>query len=135
VVAGQPNRGAQHGAEIPYAFNNPAPSWADVDRALADAMSSYWVNFATRGDPNGAGLPQWPAFQPAASDRLILGPKIEVGPGLDAVRVALFDAVAIRRPVATGVHQVIWSSYRIAQRTTGTGPFASNPGTGASYFR
>jgi para-nitrobenzyl esterase len=26
-------------------------------------MMSYWVNFATNGDPNGAGLPQWPEFR------------------------------------------------------------------------
>jgi len=94
---GQQNRGAGHGAEVPYAFNDPDALWTDVDRALADAMSSYWVNFATRGDPNGAGLPVWPALQPTAHERLILGPSIEVGPGLDAGRVALFDAVAIRR--------------------------------------
>jgi para-nitrobenzyl esterase len=100
VAPGQTNRGALHGAEIPYAFNSPAGSWADVDRALADAMSSYWVNFATRGDPNGAGLPLWPAIQPTARERLILGPRIEVGPGLDAGRVALFDAIAIRRSAA-----------------------------------
>ena len=59
VAPGQPNRGALHGAEIPYAFNGPVASWTDVDRALADAMSSYWVNFASTGDPNGAGLPVW----------------------------------------------------------------------------
>jgi para-nitrobenzyl esterase len=100
VAPGQPNRGAPHNAEIPYAFNNPAAQWGDVDRALADTMSSYWVNFATRGDPNGAGLPLWPALQPTAHERLILGPKIEVGPGLDGGRVALFDAIAIRRSVA-----------------------------------
>lgn len=100
AVPGQPQRGTPHSAEVPYAFNNPAASWAHVDRALADAMSSYWVNFATHGDPNGAGVPSWPALQPTASERLILGPKIEVGPGLDAERVALFDAIAIRRSVA-----------------------------------
>jgi len=100
VAPGQRNRGAAHGTEIQYVFGTPGPLWTDVDRALADAMSSYWVNFATHGDPNGAGLPVWPALQSTAHERLILGPKIEVGPGLDAGRVALFDAVAIRRSSA-----------------------------------
>jgi para-nitrobenzyl esterase len=60
--------GAQHGAEIPYALNWPngthsrSVRWTDLDRKLADQVSSYWVNFATGGDPNGPGLPPWPAF-------------------------------------------------------------------------
>jgi carboxylesterase type B len=101
VLPGQPNRRATHGAEIPYAFNTPLPAWTEVDHALAAAMSSYWVNFAAKGDPNGAGLALWPAFQPTTREQaIILGPKIEVGQMLDSGRVNLFNSIAIRRAIA-----------------------------------
>jgi para-nitrobenzyl esterase len=68
----RPSRGATHVAEVPYMFNNlpVGPlAWTDADRRLAEAMSSYWVNFARSGNPNGAGLPAWPAFRDAATGR------------------------------------------------------------------
>jgi para-nitrobenzyl esterase len=58
--------GANHGAEVSYVFGNfggpggGAPSAEDL--ALSDLIRSYWINFAATGDPNGSGLPQWPAF-------------------------------------------------------------------------
>ncbi len=54
--------GAFHTSEVPYVFNSLAKSdrpFTDADRHIADMMSSYWVNFATTGDPNGNGLAHW----------------------------------------------------------------------------
>ena len=34
---------------------------------------NYWTNFAKTGDPNGAGLPAWPAFTPASRQTLVIG--------------------------------------------------------------
>ena len=60
-------QGATHTAEISFAWNNPkgqaTQTWNDVDIKLADQMSSYWVNFITKGDPNGNGLAKWPEFK------------------------------------------------------------------------
>ncbi|MEV5535066.1 carboxylesterase/lipase family protein [Streptomyces prunicolor] len=57
-------RGAYHGSEIAYVFDNPTPYWTDEDRAIGDTMSSYWANYAATGNPNGPGLPTWPAYDP-----------------------------------------------------------------------
>ncbi len=57
--------GAFHAGEIAFVFGTlsqtPHPM-QDGDQRLSDAMSSYWVNFATTGGPNGEGLPEWPAY-------------------------------------------------------------------------
>ncbi len=69
-------RGAFHGSEIAYAFGNlqpPSRPWTDADRQVADRMSSYWANVIKTGDPNGAGLPLWPKFDPAKPLTMELG--------------------------------------------------------------
>jgi para-nitrobenzyl esterase len=92
--------GATHGAEAQYVFENLAPNrpWTDLDRQLADTISSYWVAFATTGDPNAKGLPRWPAFDEKKSDRpLILGDKVEVGAAPDHAQLAFYQALYDRQ--------------------------------------
>jgi len=60
--------GIGHGVEIQYAFDNldlDQPRWTDEDRRLAARLSTTWATFARTGNPNGAGLPHWPAFDGA----------------------------------------------------------------------
>lgn len=54
--------GAFHTSEVPYVLNTLGKSdrpFTVADRQVAETMSSYWVNFASAGDPNGNTLPQW----------------------------------------------------------------------------
>jgi para-nitrobenzyl esterase len=57
--------GAVHSAEIEYAMGNLGTNtvfaWTADDRKVSETMQAYFVNFVKNGDPNGAGLPAWPA--------------------------------------------------------------------------
>ena len=54
--------GAWHSSDYPYVFGNfPTPPTAR-DEATSALIRKYWINFATRGDPNGPGLPVWKPF-------------------------------------------------------------------------
>ena len=86
---------ATHTSEIVYVFQNlRAPrAWTDSDRRVSDAMSTYWVNFAAGGDPNGKGLPEWPPFDAVKNPgALVLGDKIENGSVLNPRQIAFFQA-------------------------------------------
>ena len=94
AVEGRPSRGATHTAELSYMFNNLAPGapWTDVDKKLADMMSSYWVNFAATGNPNGKGLPEWPVYSEKAAQAMVLGDTVSVGTGVQPAILAFYDA-------------------------------------------
>ena len=54
-----------HSGELDFVFGYLRDQAADPAlRALSDQMQQYWANFARHGDPNGAGLPVWPKYDP-----------------------------------------------------------------------
>ncbi len=73
--------GAYHAGEIAYVFNNlnrENQLLQEADHKLADMMSSYWVNFATSGDPNGKGLPRWTAYDRDKEPYLDFGDAVQL---------------------------------------------------------
>lgn len=88
---------ATHATEIVYVFDNlwaprvipdlSSPTLAmasPTDRAMSAQMSSYWVNFARTGDPNGKGLPAWAPFKDRNAPPHYLG-AIREYPGNDVL--------------------------------------------------
>ncbi|HEY0763592.1 MAG TPA: carboxylesterase/lipase family protein [Pyrinomonadaceae bacterium] len=61
-----PARGAAHSAEIEYALGNlglnDVYAWTPDDHKVSTVMQNYFANFIKKGNPNGAGLPEWPVI-------------------------------------------------------------------------
>jgi para-nitrobenzyl esterase len=99
---GPPPLGAVHSAEIQYAMGNldldKRYAWEPADHKVSRTMQSYFVNFVKTGNPNGAGLPEWPAYEKRTNfQRMRIGDetKAEPEPGRD--RYHVLDAIAAAR--------------------------------------
>ncbi len=58
---------AWHSSELWYVFNSMRDipqhrAWTAEDKELAETVNSMWANFIKTGNPNGPGLPEWPAM-------------------------------------------------------------------------
>jgi para-nitrobenzyl esterase len=69
-----PARGAVHSAEIEYALGNLSTNnvyeWTPDDYKVSQVMQGYFANFIKKRNPNGPGLPKWPAASTAGGDAL-----------------------------------------------------------------
>jgi para-nitrobenzyl esterase len=95
VWGGRPAKdwGAYHGGEMVYVFNAfPMQDWAwrPVDLKVGDIVSSMWVNLAKTGNPNGPGLPVWPAFDAKTESLFEIG---AVPKGMPAPNKAALDFI------------------------------------------
>jgi para-nitrobenzyl esterase len=66
--------GAGHATDIPFFFNTQAIKYEGAttprDNAMGQTISSYILNFAKTGTPDGKGLPAWPRYT-RASDAIM----------------------------------------------------------------
>jgi para-nitrobenzyl esterase len=56
---------AGHFWELEYVFgalDTKKAAWTAEDRKASEEVAAYFANFIKTGNPNGAGLPKWPAF-------------------------------------------------------------------------
>jgi para-nitrobenzyl esterase len=97
------SEGANHGLDIPFVFRNLEPlkayGYTPTPMAIAasDLISSYWVNFARSGNPNGPGLPAWPAFTDKGMETMVFDqmPSARSLPNLD--KLTVWDGYFARR--------------------------------------
>jgi para-nitrobenzyl esterase len=77
--------GACHAIDLPFTFGNIgiegmelfAGKGEPVARLAGDMMDA-WAAFARTGDPNHAGLPAWPRYEPGRRGTMVLGPSYAV---------------------------------------------------------
>jgi para-nitrobenzyl esterase len=94
-----PHGSATHVSEILYAFGHldDSRAWTDGDKQVADEMSSYWVNFASSGDPNGKGpngikVNKWPVYDGKSQSVMVFGNPPEGAESPSDARLAFFQS-------------------------------------------
>ena len=103
AASGQPQapRGAVHSAEIQYTMGNldldTRYAWEPADHEVSKTMQAYFVNFIKTGNPNGPGLPDWPAYRPETRhQRMRIDVKSQAEPEPHRDRYLALDAVMQR---------------------------------------
>jgi para-nitrobenzyl esterase len=97
-AAAAPARGAVHSAEIPYAMGNldldTRYPWDQDDHKVSRTMQGYFVNFIKTGNPNGASLPNWPAYEAKTNyQRMVIDVTSKAAPDTDRPAYLVLDSI------------------------------------------
>lgn len=86
--------GSPHAQDVSYVFqhldaSNPETTKSDLE--ISEAMATYWTNFAKFGNPNGTGIPEWPAFSEANPSVMYFSQTPHIGPVPSAQSLKVLD--------------------------------------------
>jgi len=95
--------GAFHASELAFVFDshNTFLGANEADFALTDTMGTYWTNFAETGDPNGDGVPTWPAYSEETDEWMHLAHKVEVLTGIRKDKLDIMERTLERNLVTS----------------------------------
>ncbi len=86
--------GAPHGSELAMLFGHVE----DADALeVGQTMRAYWTNFARTGDPNGAGLLEWPVYGSPTDEWLVIDERPDIQPGVIKDKLDLLEARYLER--------------------------------------
>ena len=66
-------------------------------------MSTYWTNFAKTGDPNGAGVAAWPAYDPIQERYLVLDDTPQAAAAYHVAQCGVMDTLPEPNPSCTSI--------------------------------
>lgn len=76
--------GSFHTTELPFVFGMlDDPYWkiwsgtGDEAKNLSEKIMDAWIAFAHTGDPNHAGIPEWPKYDPETRWTMLLGKEVK----------------------------------------------------------
>lgn len=90
--------GAFHAAELPFVFHTEKGRLTlgdDKERALSSRIMGYWTRFAAKGNPNGDGAAEWPAYTRESEPHLVLDLKPGTGEHLDQAHCDTLESLGL----------------------------------------
>ena len=102
-----------HSAEVGFVFGTLPPTRLAPttlagarDREVSSQLMSYWVNFAHSGNPNGTGLPAWPAYDVQGSQVLkVTDTTTSAAPEQDTARLQFIRSFRVNGRLPAGWRQ------------------------------
>jgi para-nitrobenzyl esterase len=85
--------GAFHAEELMFLSQHYWTSWTKTpdDARISNTLIGYWIHFIHTGNPNTAGLPRWPTYNPHQDLAQILGSTVTTAPDPRAARFSTFQ--------------------------------------------